>query len=96
MYTSLGGGFDPNDYEGNTQSPPGDLDDLFRTPTGDKDLRLERAGHNALDNGVDLASTFTGDFNGNTRPLDAGWDLGADEAAFVQPRINKWAEVKPY
>jgi photosystem II stability/assembly factor-like uncharacterized protein len=96
MFLSTGGGFDPNGYEGNNQSPPVDLDDLFRKPASDDDLRLERAGHNALDNGVDLTATFTGDFNGNTRPLDGGWDMGADEAAFVSPRINRWAEVRPY
>ena len=64
------------------QSPPASLEDLFVdcTPPG-IDLHLESSGHNALDNGLDLSSSFTNDIDDETRPTGANtWDIGADES----------------
>ena len=69
---------------------------MFRYVVGGKDLRLELSGHDAVDTGLDLSATFSIDVGGETRPMDAGWDIGADEAALVRPKITGWQEVDPY
>jgi hypothetical protein len=73
--------FTPGDYQGNNQTPPGTLENLFVDSTSPGyDLHLESSGHNALDNGTDLSSSFTNDIDDETRPSGAGtWDIGADE-----------------
>jgi hypothetical protein len=65
----------------NRQSPPASLEDLFVDCTSPGiDLHLESSGHNALNNGVDLSSSFTDDIDAETRPTGANtWDIGADE-----------------
>ncbi|MHC4216878.1 MAG: YCF48-related protein [Planctomycetota bacterium] len=77
MYSSVND-FDPASYQGNNQSPPADLDDLFYTiASGSEDLHLEDSGHNARDTGINLSATFTGDIDGEARAVP--WDMGADE-----------------
>jgi hypothetical protein len=79
MYTTVSG-FDPASFQGNNQSPPTDLDDLFVSITGgSENLHLHSSGHDALDAGLDLASVFTDDIDGGTRPGGVAWEIGADE-----------------
>lgn len=77
MFTSHGGGFDPDGYEGGNVSPPTDLEDLFVSLSGTIDLHILPIGHTALDAGADLSSRFTDDIDGESR---GAWDIGADEA----------------
>jgi hypothetical protein len=74
-------GFTPGDYQGNNQLPPETLEQLFVDSTSPGfDLHLESSGHNALNFGVDLSSSFTNDIDDETRPTGANtWDIGADE-----------------
>ena len=51
----------------------------FVSLTAPVDLHL-RYGSAAVDAGKDLSATFTDDIDGQTRPLGAAWDVGADEA----------------
>jgi hypothetical protein len=77
MYSTWSGQ-DPEGFDGNNQSPPADLDDLFVSITaGLEDLHVENYGHAALDNGVDIAG-FSNDIDGELR-ASGTWDLGADE-----------------
>jgi len=81
MYATTAG-FDPNAYQGNNQAPPASLEDLFVSIVVDsEDLHLEGGGHSALETGLDLSATFTGDIDSDTR--SGLWDLGADEATGV-------------
>ena len=52
----------------NDTSPPGNLDALFKSVTAPVNPHLEGTGHNALDTGADLSSTFTIDGDGDGRP----------------------------
>ncbi len=96
LFSTHSGGFDPNGYSGNNQWPPQDLERLFKD-TSTPDLHLETTGHYAGNNGLDLSATFTDDIDGATR-VDA-WDIGADEGVSgteeLDPKVIRWAEVKP-
>ena len=37
------------------------------------------AGSDAIDAGTDLSGSFTGDIDGDTRPISTQWEIGADE-----------------
>ncbi|MHC4209229.1 MAG: LamG domain-containing protein, partial [Planctomycetota bacterium] len=77
MYSTWSGQ-DPEGFDGNNQSPPADLDNLFVSiAASSEDLHLEPSGHNAVDTGLDLSASFTTDIDGETR--SAPWDLGADQ-----------------
>ncbi|MHC4511246.1 MAG: beta strand repeat-containing protein, partial [Planctomycetota bacterium] len=52
--------------------------DLFVTPNSDLHLK---AGAVAIDTGVDLSASFSNDIDGQTRPIGAQWDRGADETS---------------
>ncbi|MCJ7823492.1 MAG: hypothetical protein MUP44_01185 [Anaerolineales bacterium] len=54
---------------------------LISVTDGWEDLHL-RDGADALDAGVDLSATFSDDIDGDSRPQNAGWDIGADERHF--------------
>jgi len=86
-------GFDPAGYQGNNQTPPTDLDDLFILLGGAHDLHLEPAGHTAVNGGDDLTGTFTDDVDAETRS-GLEWDIGADEIP-PTPRVLTWQEVDP-
>ncbi|MHC4429363.1 MAG: DUF2341 domain-containing protein, partial [Planctomycetota bacterium] len=89
MYSTWSGQ-DPEGFDGNNQTPPADLNDLFYSITASSEnLHLEDSGHNAIDTGVDLSSSFTGDIDGDTR--SAPWDLGADEVTALPLRISSGA-----
>jgi hypothetical protein len=96
LFSSHGGGFDPDDYQGNNQLPPQNLEHLF-VDLSATDLHLEDSGHYAGNNGLDLSATFTDDIDGTTR-VDA-WDIGADEGVTgteeLDPKVIRWAEVEP-
>ena len=75
MYSTTAGGFPTG---ANDKSPPADLDDLFFSiAASSEDLHIEDAGHDAVDTGLDLSSTFTTDIDADART--APWDIGADE-----------------
>jgi hypothetical protein len=78
LYGTVHNGVHPGS---NNQSPPASLEDLFvDSTTPGIDLHLEASGHNALNNGTDLSSSFTNDIDDEARPTGAGtWDIGADE-----------------
>jgi len=91
-------GWDPDDYDGNNQTPPADLEDLFYTLTaGIEYYNLEWDGHDAWDTGLDLSASFTLDIDGITR-TDA-WDIGADEAItgndLLRCKVLTWHEIEP-
>jgi hypothetical protein len=86
-------GFDPAGYQGNNQTPPTDLDDLFILLSGAYDLHLEPAGHTAVNGGDDLTGSFTDDVDAETRS-GLEWDIGADEIP-PTPRVLTWQEVDP-
>ncbi|MHC4210820.1 MAG: right-handed parallel beta-helix repeat-containing protein, partial [Planctomycetota bacterium] len=89
MYSSWSGQ-DPEGFDGNNQSPPADLDDLFYTiAASSENLHLEDSGHNAVDTGADLSGSFTADIDGETR--SAPWDLGADEVEALPLRLSSAA-----
>ncbi|MCH7797809.1 MAG: right-handed parallel beta-helix repeat-containing protein [Planctomycetes bacterium] len=68
--------FTPSSYDGNNQTPPADLDDLFISTTeGSEDYNLQWDGHDAWDTGLDLSATFTTDITDTTRTLP--WEMGA-------------------
>jgi hypothetical protein len=74
----------------NDQAPPADLDDLFYSiAVSSENLHLEDSGHNAVDTGLDLSSTFTSDIDAETRSVP--WDIGADEVAALPLRISSGA-----
>jgi hypothetical protein len=80
MYSTVAN-FDPASYQGNNQTPPASLEDLFVSiVASSEDLHLEASGHSALDTGIDLSATFTIDIEDEARPSGAGWDIGADES----------------
>lgn len=91
MFTSTTG-FDPDAQDGGNQVAPADLDTLFLADALPYDLHLERADHDALNNGLDLSGEFNGDIDDQTR--GAVWDLGADEAS-KSPRLLSWQETEP-
>jgi hypothetical protein len=73
-------GFDPASYQGNNQTPPASLEDLFLSiVASSEDLHLEGSGHNAIDTGLNLAGSVDDDIDGNSRPIGSGWEIGADE-----------------
>jgi hypothetical protein len=81
MYSTTSG-FDPASYQGNNQSPPTDLEDLFVSiASGTEDLHLESFGHTALNTGVNLAGTVDTDVDDESRPIGSGYEMGADERA---------------
>jgi hypothetical protein len=86
-------GFDPAGYQGNNQTPPTDLEDLFILLGGAYDLHLEPVGHTAVNGGDDLSATFTDDVDTETRS-GLEWDIGADEIP-PTPRVMIWQEVDP-
>jgi hypothetical protein len=86
-------GFDPASYQGNNQSPPTDLEDMFVLLGGAYDLHLEPVGHTAVNGGDDLSATFTGDVDAEVRS-GLEWDIGADEIP-PTPRVMIWQEVDP-
>ncbi|MHC4902274.1 MAG: DUF2341 domain-containing protein [Planctomycetota bacterium] len=89
MYSTWSGQ-DPAGFDGNNQSPPADLENLFYSITAtSENLHLEDSGHNAVDTGLDLSSSFSGDIDGETR--SAPWDLGADEVTALPLRISSGA-----
>ena len=96
LFSSHGGGFDPDDYQGNNQLPPQNLEHLF-ADLSTSDLHVEDSGHYAGNNGLDLSASFTDDIDGTTR-VDA-WDIGAHEGVTgteeLDPKIIRWAEVEP-
>ncbi|MHC4786954.1 MAG: right-handed parallel beta-helix repeat-containing protein, partial [Planctomycetota bacterium] len=92
MYSTTSG-FNPASYQGNNQSPPTDLEDLFILLGGAYDLHLEPVGHTAVNGGDDLSATFTGDVDAETRS-GLEWDIGADEIP-PTPRVMTWQEVDP-
>jgi hypothetical protein len=51
---------------------------------GSEDFHL-KAGADAIDAGTSLAGSFTDDIDGDTRPLGAAWDIGADEGGGAGP-----------
>ncbi|MHC4319171.1 MAG: right-handed parallel beta-helix repeat-containing protein, partial [Planctomycetota bacterium] len=52
MYSSWNGQ-DPESFDGNNQTPPADLNDLFYSiAASSENLHLEDSGHNALDTGL--------------------------------------------
>jgi hypothetical protein len=74
--------FDPASYQGNNQSPPASLEDLFISiVASSENLHLEGSGHNAIDTGVNLAGSVNDDIDGDSRPIGSGWEMGADERA---------------
>ena len=98
--------FDYNMYENalgfttgaNDKAPPGDPESLFISVTAPVNLHLEASGHDAIDTGTDLSSSFTDDIDGQTRPSGAAWDIGADEQGggpAPKPKIVRWREVDP-
>jgi len=92
LFSTTGGGFDPDGYEGNNQAPPVDLEDLFVTATSSADLHLESSGHDALDNALDTAASGASpvDIDGVTRQLT--WDIGADEVV-VHPHTLTYRSI---
>jgi photosystem II stability/assembly factor-like uncharacterized protein len=77
LYSTVAGGVHPGS---NNQSPPDSLKDLFVSVVADsEDLHIETSGHNAIENGFDLSSSFTDDIDSDIRPSGSGWDIGADE-----------------
>ncbi|MCI0401405.1 MAG: DUF2341 domain-containing protein [Gammaproteobacteria bacterium] len=81
MYSTTAN-FNPASYQGNNQSPPANLQDLFvATASGSEDLHLESFGHNAVGTGLDLSGIFTIDIDMQTR--DCFWEMGADEAVIA-------------
>lgn len=64
-----------------------------KTPTyvnsGAADYRLDPSDTTARELGIDLSGwvgyAFTSDINGNTRPLNTSWDIGADEVLQAAP-----------
>ena len=51
---------------------------FISTASGAEDLHLKE-GSDAIEHGADLSTTFAHDIDGDTRPLGAAWDMGADE-----------------
>jgi MSHA biogenesis protein MshQ len=84
MYSVKDGTADWAAVEVGAQAPPADLEDLFITvgTSSSFDHHLELSGHNALDTGLSLWTSFTDDIDGEPRVTStcATWDLGADEA----------------
>jgi hypothetical protein len=77
MYSSTVS-FDPASYQGNNQSPPADLYDLFYSiAAGSENFHLEDFGHSAADTGLDLSGSFSIDVDGELR--SGSWDIGADQ-----------------
>jgi len=92
-------GVDPGEDDGGHQSPPGDLDTLLVSVSGE-DYHLESSGHMAAGGGLDLSASFDQDIEGEARLTP--WDIGADEdgSASVgpgssKPRIVSWREIDP-
>ena len=50
---------------------------FYSIAVSSENLHLEDSGHNAVDAGLDLSSSFTTDIDGATRTTP--WDIGADE-----------------
>ena len=94
MYVNVTG-FLPGSYQGNNESPPGALEDLFLSIVSlSENLHLEPSGHSAGNRGLDLSTDFTIDIDNATR--SGAWDMGADEAI---PggllKITSWREIAP-
>jgi hypothetical protein len=72
-----------------------DADPLF-VSAADRHLQ---SGSPAIDAGTDSTSVTSVDFDGDTRPTAADWDIGYDEygsATAGTPRIVGWREVEPW
>ncbi|MHC4101402.1 MAG: YCF48-related protein [Planctomycetota bacterium] len=98
MYSSALG-IDPGEDDGGHQAPPGSLEALFVSFSGE-DYHLEASGHMAGGSGLDLSSSFTDDIDGDSRLTP--WDIGADDdgsassgGGSATPRIVSWREVAP-
>ena len=57
-----------------------DTDQFVSVTPGSEDFHL-KSGADAIDVGTDLSGSFTNDIDGDTRPIGAAWDIGADETA---------------
>lgn len=55
--------------------------EFVSTTIGSEDLHL-KSGATSLNAGTDLSASFTTDIDGETRPLEGTWDIGADESGF--------------
>ena len=69
----------PRTTSGNGQPVGRAAASQFVSLTAPVDLHL-KYGSAAVNAGRDLSATFTDDIDGQTRPLGAAWDVGADEA----------------
>jgi hypothetical protein len=98
MYDPLAwAGQDPETFDGNNQTPPALLGDLFLSVTSPENLHLKASGHTAGNTGLDLSAAFSGDIDDQVR--SGAWDIGADEAisgsGSGKPKIVRWREVAP-
>jgi hypothetical protein len=98
MYDPLAwAGQDPETFDGNNQTPPVFLGDLFLWPVSPENLHLKASGHTAGNTGLDLSAAFTDDIDDEVRT--GSWDIGADEAipggGSARPKILSWREVEP-
>jgi hypothetical protein len=76
LYATVEGDVHPG---GNSQLPPGNLEDLFVSIGGSVNLHLEAAGNNAIDLGTSLLGMFSDDIDAESRPKGSAWNIGADE-----------------
>ncbi|MCH7474805.1 MAG: DUF2341 domain-containing protein, partial [Gemmatimonadetes bacterium] len=55
-------------------------DQFVNITAGSENLHL-KAGADAIDTGTDLSGSFSDDIDGDSRPIGAQWDIGADETS---------------
>ncbi|MHC4304216.1 MAG: YCF48-related protein [Planctomycetota bacterium] len=92
-------GIEPTEDDGGHQAPPGSLEALFASLSGE-DFHLDPSGHNAGDTGLDLSASFTDDIDGETR--SGLWEIGADDGGSfagggggTTPKVVGWREIEP-